>query len=54
MRGIMKRVASKVGVDPSLVSRVIHGERKSPEMLEALRDELKLVRDYLNEALDEE
>jgi hypothetical protein len=46
-------VARKVGVDPSLVSRVIHGERTYPAVLNALRKELKLVRDQLNDALDE-
>jgi hypothetical protein len=47
-RGIDKRVASKVGKHESLVSHVLRGERKSPEVIEAMRYELTVIRDYLN------
>jgi len=53
-RGIAARVAAKVDVDPSLVSRVINGERKSPEIISALREELKQIRDALNDAIVDE
>jgi len=54
IRGIQLRVATRAGVDPSLVSRVINGKRKSAETMAALRAELKLIRDALNEAIAEE
>lgn len=51
IRGIALRVAAKVDVDPSLVSRVISGERNSPEVMAALWEELKLIRDALDKAI---
>jgi hypothetical protein len=46
--GIYKRVAAKVGVHPSLVSRVARGERDSQQVSVAIREELRVIRDYLN------
>jgi hypothetical protein len=47
-RGLYARVARKAGVDPSLVSRVARGERKSPAIDEMLRSELKrILKDFL-------
>jgi hypothetical protein len=47
-RGLYARVARKAGVDPSSVSRVARGERKSPAIDEMLRSELKrIVKDFL-------
>ena len=54
VRGIAARVAAKTDVDPSLVSRVIHGERNSPAIISALREELSLIRDALNKAIADE
>lgn len=54
IRGIAARVGAKVSVHPSFVSRVINGERKSAEIISALRIELNLVRDALNEAIADE
>jgi len=51
IRGINLRVAARADVDASLVSRVINGERKSPTIMAALRTELKLIRDALDEAI---
>ena len=47
-QGIYKRVAAKVGVDDSFVSRVMNGKRKSPDVIAAMRYELSVIRDYLN------
>jgi hypothetical protein len=44
-RGFQQRVAKKVGVDSTLVSR---GERKSKKVMTALMEELDTIRDYLN------
>jgi hypothetical protein len=49
-RGLYQRVAAKLGVDPSFVSRVARGERKSPAVLAALQDEMRVIRDHLNKA----
>jgi hypothetical protein len=40
-RGVYKRVADQLGVDPSYVSRVARGERTSPAINRALETELK-------------
>lgn len=42
-RGIYSRVARQLGVDRSYVSRVARGERRSQEIEEALRGELRRV-----------
>jgi transcriptional regulator with XRE-family HTH domain len=42
-RGIYSRVAKKLQVDPSYVSRVARGERRSPEIEKALTMELKKI-----------
>ena len=47
-RGIYNRVAKRLGVDPSYVSRVARGERKSAVVEKALADEVRLIRDHLN------
>jgi transcriptional regulator with XRE-family HTH domain len=47
-RGIYNRVATRLGVDPSYVSRVARGERKSAVVEKALADEVNLIRDHLN------
>lgn len=46
--GIYKRVAAKAGVHQTMVSRVARGERNSPEVSAAIREELRVIRDYLN------
>jgi transcriptional regulator with XRE-family HTH domain len=38
--GLYARVANRLGVDPSYVSRVARGERKSPAVEGALLDDL--------------
>ncbi len=49
-RGIYARVARTLEVDASMVSRVANGVRKSPEIEEAIREEIgvlkKLLADY--------
>lgn len=47
-RGIYNRVAKRLGVDPSYVSRVARGERKSGVVEKALADEVRLIREHLN------
>jgi hypothetical protein len=42
-RGLYKRVAVQLGVDPSYVSRVARGERQAPLVTEALRKEIQRV-----------
>jgi hypothetical protein len=42
-RGIYNRVAQRLGCDPSYVSRVARGERKSDAISEALRAEIQLT-----------
>jgi hypothetical protein len=42
-RGLYGRVARKLGVDPSYVSRVARGERKSKVVLSALNEEVRNV-----------
>ena len=43
-RGLYARVARRLGVDRSYVSRVARGERRSKRVEEALRVELKRIR----------
>jgi DNA-binding transcriptional regulator YdaS (Cro superfamily) len=40
MRGLYSRVAEMLGVDPSYVSRVARGERKSPAIEASLNREV--------------
>jgi hypothetical protein len=42
-RGLYVRVASRVGVDPSYVSRVARGERKSEEVEAILEHETRKI-----------
>src|SRR3984957_14977129 len=42
-RGLYKRVAVQLDVDPSYVSRVARGERQAPLVTEALRKEIQRV-----------
>jgi hypothetical protein len=42
-RGLYKRIASKLDVDPSYVSRVARGERKSEIIESALRKEMQKI-----------
>jgi hypothetical protein len=42
-RGIYKRIADKLDVDPSYVSRVARGERKSEVIEAALRKEMQKI-----------
>jgi transcriptional regulator with XRE-family HTH domain len=51
-RGIYNRVAKRLGVDPSYVSRVARGERKSAVVEKALAEEVRLIRDHLNNHQD--
>lgn len=46
-RGLYVRVARKVGVDPSYVSRVARGERQSPEVEAALNQEIEQISEKL-------
>ena len=46
--GIYNRVAAKAGVHHTMVSRVARGERSSSRVSEAIREELRAIRDYLN------
>ena len=50
-RGLYQRVAAKLGVDPSYVSRVARGERKSEVVLAALQEEMEVIREHLNHQL---
>jgi transcriptional regulator with XRE-family HTH domain len=43
LRGLYGRVARKLGVDPSYVSRVARGERRSRSVDHALRRELNKI-----------
>jgi hypothetical protein len=47
-RGVYNRVAKRLGVDPSYVSRVARGERKSASVEQALAEEVRAIRDHLN------
>jgi hypothetical protein len=46
--GIYNRVAAKAGVHHTMVSRVARGRRTSTRVSEAIREELRAIRDYLN------
>src|SRR5271155_2839820 len=48
-RGLYQRVAAKLGVDPSYVSRVARGERQSAAVLAALQAEMDVIRQHLNQ-----
>jgi len=48
-RGLYQRVAAKLGVDPSYVSRVARGERTSALVLAALQEEMDVIRHHLNQ-----
>ena len=41
-------MAKRLGVDPSYVSRVARGERKSALVEKALAEEVRLIREHLN------
>ncbi|HZV60565.1 MAG TPA: hypothetical protein VFF42_09495 [Candidatus Eremiobacteraceae bacterium] len=41
-------MAKRLGVDPSYVSRVARGERKSAVVEKALAEEVRVIRDHLN------
>jgi hypothetical protein len=45
--GLYGRIAKKLGVDPSFVSRVARGEREHPKIRRALLDELRRIQDTL-------
>ena len=47
-RGLFSRVARRLGVDPSFVSRVSRGERNSPAVRDALDQEMRTIREHLN------
>lgn len=49
--GIYAKVARRLEVSPSLVSRVAHGHRFSPKVDNALREELKAFREKLDKHL---
>jgi hypothetical protein len=46
--GIYNRAAAKAGVHRTMVSRVARGKRTSTRVSEAIRAELRAIRDYLN------
>lgn len=46
-RGLYVRIARKLGVDPSYVSRVARGDRHSKQVEQALRQELKAINSRL-------
>lgn len=46
-RGLYARVARRVGVDPSYVSRVANGRRRAPDVEKALAEELRKVQRVL-------
>jgi predicted transcriptional regulator len=50
--GIYQRIARKLDVSPSMVSRVVSGARKSAEIEAALREELKKLKKQLDSYLD--
>jgi len=45
--GIYRRVATKLGVDTSYVSRVAAVEREEPEVRRAILDELRKIQRHL-------
>lgn len=46
--GVFARVARKLKVSPSMVSRVAHGHRISPKIQAALREEMKVIKQQLD------
>jgi hypothetical protein len=46
--GVYRRVADKLGVDPSYVSRVAAGKRKGADIQRAILDELRKIQDLSN------
>jgi hypothetical protein len=42
-RGLFARVAKKLGLDPSYISRVANGERKSKRISQAIESELNKI-----------
>jgi predicted XRE-type DNA-binding protein len=46
-RGVYARVAAKLGVDASLVSKVANGKRQSADIQKALRQELIALKSRL-------
>jgi hypothetical protein len=50
-RGLYARVARKLKVSPSMVSRVAGGHRFSPKIQAALREELEVIKQKLNMVL---
>jgi hypothetical protein len=47
-RGLYARIARKMNVSPSMVSRVADGHRVSPKIQTALREELKMLKQKLD------
>ena len=45
--GVYRRVADKLGVDPSYVSRVAAGKRKGEKIRRAVIDELRKIQRHL-------
>jgi hypothetical protein len=43
LRGLYRRVASRMNVDPSYVSRVARGDRESKEIVKALHREMRQI-----------
>lgn len=50
-KGLYAKVARKLRISPSMVSRVAGGHRISPEIEAALREELKMLRERLDKHL---
>jgi len=46
-KGVYARVARRLKMSPSMVSRVARGERSSPAIEKALSEELKLLKNRL-------
>jgi hypothetical protein len=49
-KGVFARVARKLKVSPSMVSRVASGHRSSPEIKKALLEELEEIKQQLDNA----
>jgi hypothetical protein len=49
-KGVFARVARKLKVSPSMVSRVASGHRSSPKIQKALFEELEEIKQQLNSA----
>jgi transcriptional regulator with XRE-family HTH domain len=45
--GIYRRVADKLGIDPSYVSRIARGKRDEPKILRAVLNELHKIQRLL-------